>query len=243
LPNAPLIWIPYCGMGPGPGDWLSRWNFDPLLGLGLLAGLFAWRQWGAHHERRSAFAASAVAAGLFFSPFCALGSALFTVRVIHDVILAAMLAPLIMRAFALQRRHIPGSVTLWTAAHAAIFLGWHAPTLYEAAMNSSPVFWVMQFTITGSAAVWWSRVLRAPPTKAVGALLAAMLAMGLLGAILTFALVPLYAPHFLTTAAWGLTPLEDQQLAGVIMWAPASLIYLIAALGILFRSLWPEPVR
>jgi putative membrane protein len=48
---------------------------------------------------------------------------------------------------------------------------------------------------------------------------------GLLGALLTFAGRPLYAAHISTTASWGLTPLEDQQLAGLIMWIPASLIH------------------
>jgi cytochrome c oxidase assembly factor CtaG len=38
-------------------------------------------------------------------------------------------------------------------------------------------------------------------------------------------------------AAWGLTPMEDQQLAGLIMWIPANLIYLIAALIILRQVL------
>jgi len=54
--------------------------------------------------------------------------------------------------------------------------------------------------------------------------------MGLLGALITFAGAPLYAPHAVSTLAWGLTPLEDQQLAGLIMWAPAAVFYLAAAL-------------
>ena len=74
---------------------------------------------------------------------------------------------------------------------------------------------------------------------AVVALLAAMLAMGLLGAVLTFAGQAVYAPHFYTTLAWGMTPLEDQQAAGLIMWAPASALYLFAALAVLGRMLGP----
>lgn len=44
---------------------------------------------------------------------------------------------------------------------------------------------------------------------------------------------PWYADDANTTAAWGLTPLEDQQLAGVVMWVPATLVYVEAALGVL----------
>jgi putative membrane protein len=59
--------------------------------------------------------------------------------------------------------------------------------------------------------------------------------MGALGALITFAGEPLYAPHFATTLAWGLTPLEDQQAGGLIMWAPAAGAYLAAALILLMR--------
>ena len=54
--------------------------------------------------------------------------------------------------------------------------------------------------------------------------------MGLLGAVITFAGRPLYAPHLYTAQTWGLTPLEDQQLGGVLMWVPAGVI-LAAALA------------
>ena len=70
-----------------------------------------------------------------------------------------------------------------------------------------------------------------------------MVQMGLLGALITFAARPLYAPHWLTTQDWGLSPLDDQQLAGLIMWAPGSLVYLFAAVAILYRSLGPAAGR
>jgi putative membrane protein len=66
---------------------------------------------------------------------------------------------------------------------------------------------------------------------AVAASALTSLQMGLLGAILTFADRPLYTPHLLTTQAWGLTPLADQQLAGVIMWIPAGVILAIAVVA------------
>ena len=59
--------------------------------------------------------------------------------------------------------------------------------------------------------------------------------MGLLGALITFAGQPLYAPHFFTTEPWGLSALEDQQVAGLIMWAPSAGLYLAAALAIAGR--------
>ena len=62
-------------------------------------------------------------------------------------------------------------------------------------------------------------------------------AVGLLGALITFAGSPLYAPHWLTTQAWGFSPMEDQQIAGLVMWAPAAAAYLLVAVTILYRSL------
>ena len=75
--------------------------------------------------------------------------------------------------------------------------------------------------------------------SAIAALLAVMLGMGLLGALIAFAGQPIYAPHFATTLAWGLTPLEDQQAAGLIMWAPAAAAYRAVALWRMARLLSP----
>jgi len=76
-------------------------------------------------------------------------------------------------------------------------------------------------------------------------LFAAGLQCTVLGAAITFARHPWYVGHYATTAAWGLTPLEDQQLAGLIMWIPASLAYLVAlvpsVLPLLRSPRWTEP--
>ena len=74
------------------------------------------------------------------------------------------------------------------------------------------------------------------------ALLATVVQMGMLGALLTFARDPVYAPHFATTLPYGLTPLADQQLAGLIMWVPAALPYVAAALLLLAARL-SRPAR
>jgi len=58
-----------------------------------------------------------------------------------------------------------------------------------------------------------------------------------LGAILTLATAPWYHAHLVTTRVWGLTQLEDQQLAGAIMWIPASIPYLAALLMLAARRL------
>ena len=236
------MWIPYCGPAPAVDEWMARWNADPVLLVMLAAAALFWSRWPGRGNSRAASGALAITLFLFVSPFCALGSALFTVRIIHDTILAVALGPLIMAALGLHRRSIAGSLGVWTAIHIIIFWAWHAPSFYGAAMSSNSMFWAMQISITASAALWWAKLLQAPASGATAALLAAMVATGALGALLTFAGTAFYAPHWLTTQAWGLSPLEDQQIAGIIMWAPASAFYLLAAVTLLYRSL-QEPAR
>lgn len=228
----PQIWIPYCGAAPAPGEWLLRWNLDPLLllvlGAAALLGRIAnnpirfWAAWG-------------ILFLLFVSPLCALSSALFSVRVAHHALLITAVAPLLAGAFAVPRPW--GGISAWAAAHIVILWMWHAPPLYALALASDAAFWLMQLSLLGSGIAFWLAVRRAPELVSVGALLIGMMQMGLLGALITFAGVPLYTPHLLTTAAWGFSPLEDQQLAGLIMWAPAALAYLGAALFLLGRAL------
>lgn len=229
------IWRPYCGPAPGAEEW--RWNLDPILiaVLAITTAAVLWRSRG--HRRGLALAGLAVLAIGFISPLCALSSALFAARTVHHVLLVTVAAPLL--AWALPDRRT-GPLVLATAAQALVFWGWHAPAAYAAALSSDLIYWAMQASLLGSAIWFWAGVRRASAPAAVGHLLIAMVSMGLLGALLTFAGEPFYAPHLLTTQAWGFTPLSDQQAAGLIMWAPASAVYLAAALLVLGRWIGPD---
>lgn len=226
------IGIPYCGAAPVPGELMARWNLDPVLlvvlVLGTVAGLRSDRI-----ERRWWFAAVALLALLFVSPFCALTSALFSARAAHHLALTAVAAPLL--AAALPLRRVPGGLALWTGVHAATFWLWHAPPAYDAALSNDAIYWLMQASLLLTALALWRAVRAAALTSGIAALLATMVQMGLLGALLTFAGSPLYAPHLVGPLAWGLSPLEDQQLAGLIMWAPGAGLYLVAAMALLSR--------
>lgn len=237
MSGAAQIWTPYCGQGPGPGEWMTRWNLEPVL-LGLLAlGLTLVLLRTSGRERVLWALALLVLAVIFVSPLCALSSSLFAARTVHHVLLVAISAPLI--AWALPRARV-GPLALATALQAGVFWAWHAPTAYGAALSNDGLYWLMQVSLLGSSVWFWAAVRRASAPAAVAALLLAMVAMGLLGALLTFTGQPVYAPHFLTTAAWGLSPLEDQQTAGLIMWAPAAAVYLAAALLVLGRWIGPD---
>jgi putative membrane protein len=244
---AAILWLPYCGAAPVPAEIWSRWNLDPWLiaGLMLAAILFVWRSSLAPREanrRWSSFAAAwLLLVLLFISPFCALTSALFSARVVHHVLLVTLVAPLLVWAF--PRTPGRGAIASATAAQAVVFWLWHAPPVYAWALSGDAAYWLMQASLLGVAVAFWSAVRRAPAPAAAGALLGTMVQMGLLGALITFASRPLYAPHFAATAAWGYSPLEDQQIAGLVMWAPAAGLYLGAALWLLARWIGPDLKR
>jgi putative membrane protein len=216
--------VPYCGSAPDPAQLAARWNFDPLLIAVLLAAWLFLRMTGARNVPLVwGFAALIV---LFISPLCALTSSLFSARVVHHLLLTAVAAPLIAAALPRAR----GNLAAWTAGHAVIFWAWHAPSAYAFGLASDAGYWFMQASLLVSAIGFWRAVLAAPAPAGVAALLATMTQMGLLGALLTFAGRPLYAWHIATTQPWGLSPLEDQQLAGLVMWVPGAGFYLFAAL-------------
>ena len=233
--DKPVTWIPYCGVAPSPAEIVGRWNVDPLLILSLAGLALLWWRWGSAntHQRYMLLAAAALLVVLFVSPFCALTSALFSARAVHHIALTALVAPLL--ALALPVRRVLGGWGVWTGIHAATFWLWHAPAAYEAALSSHAIYWAMQFSLLLTALALWRAVRGAAVTGGIGSLFATMVQMGLLGALLTFSTAPLYAPHYLAPFEWGLTSLEDQQLAGLIMWAPGAGLYLAAALALLGR--------
>ncbi len=231
-------WEPYCGPAPSPAGLWGQWNFDVVIGvlaaaaIGLLASMLG----------RSGFQPGRYAGAMvvfmvvLVSPLCALSAALFSARVVHHLLLMLVAAPLLAGSLP---RTLPfaGGVLPWTAMQALVLWVWHAPAAYEAALSNPVIYWLMQATLTGVAVGFWSAVRRSTPPAAISALIVAMLPMGLLGAILTLSPAAFYAPHYFTTASWGLSPEEDQQLGGLIMWAPAAAIYLAAALVVFNRTL------
>lgn len=235
---AAQTWLTYCGTAPVPAHLALHWNFDWRLLAAMAAGSVAYACLpGRDRSRDRAFLLLLIAlVVLFVSPFCALGAALFSARVVHHVALAFVVAPLLAALWPVALNKVGGSLAQWTAIQAVAFWFWHAPTAYAGALSSDALFWAMQVTIAISAAIWWAKLRRASPAGAVASLLAAMVLMGLLGALLTFVPYAIYAPHHFTTRPWGLPPLEDQQLGGILMWAPGALLYLGTALVILYRG-------
>ena len=136
-------------------------------------------------------------------------------------------------------RRLSGPCLVWGLHAAALWL-WHIPAAYQLTLRSEPVHWLQHFSFLGTALLFWWVVFHPHGRQAFtrgpgGALYVFTMALqsGLLGALLTFSTQPWYPAYAATTSPWGLTPLEDQQLAGAIMWIPAGIIYVVAAVGVL----------
>ncbi|HEY6452816.1 MAG TPA: cytochrome c oxidase assembly protein [Steroidobacteraceae bacterium] len=234
--------LPYCGSPPVPGELLTRFNLDPvLIALLLLLGAAHFAISRTAGARRCALGGWLAAAAAFISPLCALSVSLFSARIAQHMILVLLAAPLIALALPRASARLAGR-TLWSAT--AVFFAalwfWHMPLPYEATFNSTGVYWMMHLTLFGSAIVLWRQLLQHGVERTAETLAAAALSsmqMGLLGAVLTLASHPLFAWHLTTAGAWGLTPLQDQQLGGTLMWVPGILLFLWASLRSLHR-LW-----
>ena len=76
------------------------------------------------------------------------------------------------------------------------------------------VYWLMQASLLLTALALWRAVRAAALTSGIAALLATMVQMGLLGALLTFAGAPLYAPHLVGADRLGLVAARGPAACG-----------------------------
>ena len=220
----------------------------------------------------------ATLAGALLSPLDAGAEASFALHMTQHMLLIVVAAPLLAlgnvgvavlaalpadlrvplgRSFARRPlRRLRGglfAVPAATATHGATIWLWHAPALYEAALEDDLVHYLEHLTMLGTAVLfWWSVVgsrWRQPLGYGAGvaALFLTMLHTGLLGILITLAPAPLY-PSYAAGQRTMLAPLEDQQLAGIVMLLPGGLVYLGAGLALLAawldaagrrRAAWP----
>ncbi|SCF09670.1 Cytochrome c oxidase assembly factor CtaG [Micromonospora viridifaciens] len=114
---------------------------------------------------------------------------------------------------------------------------WHLPGPYVAAVDRPVVHYAEHLCLLGAAWLFWAPVLgatrrRPPAPVTVLLLVGTMLPASALGAVLTFAPEPVYPVRVL-----GSDPLTDQQLAGLLMWAPMDVVVLVGALTVFLRWL------
>lgn len=144
-----------------------------------------------------------------------------------------------------ERIHRTRSPLARGLAYVAVLWLWHASVLYGAAVEHDAIHILEHTTFVATAWLVWSAILgparvRMEPGLAVLAVFALALQTVFLSALLTFATTPWYEAYIDVAPAWGVDALQDQQLAGAVMWVPAGLVH--AAIGVALLVRWLHTV-
>jgi putative membrane protein len=195
------------------------------------------------------------------SPLDAFGESLFSVHMIQHELLMALAAPLLVLGRPLEAWtwglapvwrapisevmrtppigglvQVLGAPAIAWTLHAIAIWAWHVPALFGAALRDPAVHSLQHLSFFGTALLFWWSVfghgLRKPDGASVAGLFTTMLHSGGLGALLTFAPTAWYLHYTATSPRYGLSPLEDQQLGGLVMLGPGGLPYLVTGLVI-----------
>jgi len=163
--------------------------------------------------------------------------------VVYKSGLGVLRAWTVWRQFALLLTH-PGFAWL---AFVGATLAWHVPALYELALRSH--FWhhVQHLCFLSTGLLFWWPILQPWPSRSrwprwamIPYLLLADIQNTALAATLVFSERLLYPTYHTVPRVWGISALDDQAAAGVIMWVPGSLAYLVPV-GLLVMQLLDAP--
>lgn len=217
-----------------------------------------------HRHNAWRFAAGwTVLALAIVSPLHEGGERSFTLHMIeHELImvpaalLIAMARPLGVMFWALPsaaRQRLGGGARWWqgladpvpaTALQALALIMWHAPPLFDRALGHEGWHVAQHLSFLVSALLFWwamTRAARGNALTAASCLFVTSLIGGGLGALMTFSTSPWYSGYAaMGMTPFGLTPAQDQQLAGLVMWIPGGMAHAGAALILLARLFRPE---
>jgi putative membrane protein len=263
--------LPYCGSPPVPEELWSRWRLDPVViaFLVLAWALYVFAYWRTTRASSSASirrhqflmgnAGWVMATLALVSPLCALSVSLFAARAAQHVILTVIAAPLVVLgrplrciacAFGVgrnrkstERQRTPiniGAALLF----AVVVWFWHMPGPYAATFSSVAIYWTMHLSMFATAVWLWACLLtHGELISQLFASIVSAIQMGFLGAVITLSPRAFYSPHFLPTDAWGLSPLQDQQLGGAIMWVVGCTAFFVVTMVGAAHTLARQPVR
>jgi cytochrome c oxidase assembly factor CtaG len=128
-----------------------------------------------------------------------------------------------------------------TAVQAVVMWAWHAPVLFDRALDSNG-WHIAQHScfFVSSLLFWWAMLHPRGHGSGYGVsaacLFATSLIGGALGALMSFSSSPWYADYAaMGMTGVGLDPVDDQRLAGLIMWIPGGLVHGAAALAMFHK--------
>ncbi len=220
----------------GPEQLWAGWNLAPeTLLLVVALGVVVQRRMRAGGPWLLAVGLLLMGIALF-SPLCRLAATLVSAHMLQFMMLC-IAAPILLTPLA-------GIARLPLVPLAVIYAGviwfWHLPPVYAAILDHAAVHLVAVVVLLGTSVLFWRSlfgVARERPLAALVVLLLTLCHTGILGAWLTFSVRPWYPFLDDAVALWGLSLLEDQQLAGLLMWVVGGTAYLLAAVHLCTRAL------
>jgi len=196
------------------------------------------------------------------SPVAAVSDVLFSVHMTQHEILILVAAPLLVlgrplvpllwaltprwrvrvgtwsqsRCWSAVWKTLTGPMLVWLL-HGLVLWVWHLPALYQAALGNAAIHALEHTCFLATACLfWWAlihgRYGRAGYGAAVVFVFATAVHSEALGALLTFAPRVWYPLYAMRSPAAGLDALDDQRLAGLLMWIPFGVIFLLVGLGL-----------
>jgi cytochrome c oxidase assembly factor CtaG len=200
------------------------------------------------------------------TPLHAAGERLFAAHMLEHELLMLVAAPLLVMsrpigialwAFPHGVRHMlaragHGVGAIWraitapvtaTLLQAASLWLWHAPRLFDLALANPGWHVVQHLSFLVTALLFWWAVLHGRSGErrvgvAIGCLFFTATVSGALGALMAFSSSPWYAGYAASgLTPYGLTPAEDQQLAGLLMWIPGGVVHAVVGLTLFARRL------
>jgi len=222
---------------------------------------------GALQRQASLYAAGwLILAGALVSPLHEAGERSFTYHMIeHELLMlpaalllvAARPGPALLWGLPRALRQLFGATArlpLWrvlsepltaTAIQALVIWLWHMPGPFDLALRHEGWHIAQHLCFVFAALLfWWAMLNRCNQALAAICLFATSMIGGALGALMALSQSPWYSAYSaMGMTPFGLSPAEDQQLAGLIMWIPGGLFHLGAALWFLARWLTPKERR
>jgi putative membrane protein len=178
---------------------------------------------------------------------------LFSVHMVQHLVLTLVFPPLLLgglpawllRPLLVRKGVLPVARLLirpWLAAlvFSASIAVWHLEPFYDLMMRNHEVHVATHLIFMVTATLMWWPVMsplpelpRLSPGLGMLYLFLVGIPMQVVGALITFADNVLYPWYVVAPRTFGLSPLDDQQLGGLLMWIPGNL-WMFAAIGVLF---------
>jgi cytochrome c oxidase assembly factor CtaG len=183
---------------------------------------------------------------------------LFSLHMVQHLLLMMVAPPLCLLGLVGMRSPVPAARAHWRRAWAylvnpwpasliftAVLLVWHIPALYDTTLTNEPIHVLEHLSFIAIGVIFWWPIVDpmrgADRSRWVGTFgkIAMLVASGVpptvLGLIFTIAPHAFYDFYARAPRLWGLSPVVDQQLAGVIMFGAGNLIYFVAVVMVFWR--------